>query len=78
MGTESAKVLAPFLMGLLERGLDVSRGILVVIDGGKGLRKAVELVFNRGARRALVQRCHWHKRENVVKPLPTRARSTAG
>jgi transposase-like protein len=68
--TESAKVLAPFLRGLLERGLDVSRGILVVVDGGKGLRKAVELVFNRGARRALVQRCHWHKRENAVKPLP--------
>ena len=68
--TESAKVLAPFLKGLLERGLDVSRGILVVVDGGKGLRKAVEVAFNRGGKRALVQRCHWHKRENVVKPLP--------
>lgn len=68
--TESSKVLAPFLRGLLERGLDVSQGILVVVDGGKGLRKAVELAFNRGGRRALVQRCHWHKRENVVKPLP--------
>jgi putative transposase len=68
--TESSQVLAPFLRSLLERGLDVSRGILVVVDGGKGLRKAVELAFNRGSRRALVQRCQWHKRENVVRPLP--------
>ncbi|MBI2178789.1 MAG: transposase [Candidatus Tectomicrobia bacterium] len=57
--TENSQVLAPFLRGLLERGLDVSRGILVVTDGGKGPRKAVDLAFNRGARRALVQRCHW-------------------
>lgn len=68
--TENSQVLAPFLRGLLERGLDISRGVLVVVDGGKGLRRAVEVAFNRGARRALVQRCQWHKRENVVKPLP--------
>ncbi|MBI3129663.1 MAG: transposase [Candidatus Tectomicrobia bacterium] len=68
--TENSQVLAPFLRGLLERGLDISRGVLVVVDGGKGLRKAVEAAFNRGARRALVQRCQWHKRENVVRPLP--------
>lgn len=67
--TENSKVLAPFFRSLLERGLDISRGLLVVLDGGKGLRKGVELAFNRGGRRALVQRCHWHKRENVVKPL---------
>jgi len=39
----------------------------VVIDGSKGLRKAVELVMED---RALVQRCQWHKRENVVAYLP--------
>ena len=32
-------------------------------DGSKGLRKAVNEVFGRGA---LIQRCQWHKRENVV------------
>ncbi|MFQ5896134.1 MAG: transposase [Nitrospinota bacterium] len=68
--TENSKVLAPFLRGLLERGLNIAEGVLVVVDGGKGLRKAVELVFNRGGKRALVQRCQWHKRENVVRPLP--------
>ena len=36
---------------------------LVILDGGKGLRSAVRKVFKD---RALVQRCQWHKRENVV------------
>jgi putative transposase len=65
--TENEKVLAPFLRSLLERGLDLAQGLLVVIDGGKGLRAAVRQGF---ARRALVQRCQWHKRENVVSYLP--------
>ena len=45
------------------------RGVLVVMDGGKGLRAAVRNAFER---LALVQRCQWHKRENVVKHLPTK------
>jgi transposase-like protein len=64
--TENEKVLTPFLRSLIERGLDRSQGLLVVIDGGKGLRSAVRQVF---AKRALVQRCMWHKRENVVSYL---------
>ena len=43
-------------------GLDVSQGLLVIVDGGKGLRAAVRKAFRH---RALVQRCQWHKRENV-------------
>ena len=38
-----------------------------MLDGSKGLRKAVNEVFGRGA---LIQRCQWHKRENVVSYLP--------
>ena len=64
--TENDKVLAPFLRSLVDRGLDLSQGLLVVIDGGKGLRSAVRQVFQK---RALVQRCMWHKRENVVSHL---------
>ena len=64
---ENEKVLAPFLRTLIERGLDLSQGLLAVIDGGKGLRAAVRQVFQK---RALVQRCMWHKRENVVSYLP--------
>ena len=63
---ENEKVLTPFLRSLVERGLDGSHGLLVVIDGGKGLRAAVRQVFKRSA----VQRCMWHKRENVVSYLP--------
>src|SRR3989454_2388063 len=33
--TENDRVLAPFLRSLIERGLDLSQGLLVVIDGGK-------------------------------------------
>ncbi|MGH2376351.1 MAG: IS256 family transposase [bacterium] len=65
--TENEQVLTPFLRSLLERGLDLSQGLLVVIDGGKGLRAAVRQAFPK---RALVQRCMWHKRENVVSYLP--------
>src|SRR5438094_702152 len=64
--TENDKVLAPFLRSLIERGLDLAQGLLVVIDGGKGLRSAVRQVFQK---KALVQRCMWHKRENVVSYL---------
>ncbi len=52
--TENAQVLTPFLRSLLERGLDISQGLLVLLDGGKGLRSAVDKAFRD---RALVQRC---------------------
>ncbi|MGQ0678176.1 MAG: IS256 family transposase [Actinomycetota bacterium] len=65
--TENATVCAALFSGLVERGLDASDGILVVIDGGKGLRAAVRRVFgNLG----LVQRCRLHKRRNVTQHLP--------
>jgi putative transposase len=65
--TENEKVLTPFLRSLLERGLDISAGLLVILDGGKGLRAAVNQAFKK---KAVVQRCMWHKRENVVSYLP--------
>ena len=64
--TENEKVLTPFLRSLVERGLDVSQGVLVILDGGKGLRSAVRKAFRD---RALVHRCQCHKRENVVSYL---------
>ena len=66
-GTENEQVLTPFLQSLCDRGLDHSQGLLVIMDGGKGLRAAVRHVFGASA---LVQRCQWHKRENVVRHLP--------
>jgi len=66
--TENEKVCAAFLRSLLDRGLRIEQGLLGVIDGSKGLRKAVDTVL--GAK-AAVQRCQWHKRENVVGYLPS-------
>ena len=71
--TENRKVCAAFLRTLLERGLRVELGLLVVTDGAKGLHAAVREVFD-GA--AVLQRCQWHKRENVVAYLPERHRAT--
>jgi putative transposase len=71
--TENRKICAAFLRTLLERGLRVELGLLVVTDGAKGLHAAVREVFD-GA--AVLQRCQWHKRENVVAYLPERHRAT--
>jgi len=71
--TENEPVCAAFLRDLLERGLKTDQGLLLVIDGAKGLRKAIQTVF--GAQ-AVVQRCQWHKRENVLEYLPKSQRTT--
>ena len=67
--TENERVLTLFLRSLVERGLDLSQGVLVILDGGKGLRSAVRKAFRH---RALVQRCQWHKREHVGSHLAKR------
>ena len=66
-GAENERVCREMLEGLLERGLSIEEGLLCVIDGSKGLRKAIYGVFGN---KALIQRCQWHKRENVVGYLP--------
>ena len=58
------------LANLVERGLDVEQGVLVVLDGGKALRAAVNEVFGDVA----VQRCIRHKERNVLDYLPERDR----
>lgn len=70
--TENRKVCAAFLRELLERGLRIDQGVLVITDGAKGLHAAVREVFGTAA---LLQRCQWHKRENVVGYLPERHRA---
>jgi transposase-like protein len=66
-GTENEVILKDFLNSLLDRGLNIENGVLCVMDGSKGFCAAVKKVFNS---RALIQRCQWHKRENVLKYLP--------
>ena len=69
--TESEEVGKSLLRGLIDRGLRVERARLFVIDGGKGLRKAIRTVFGEWA---LVQRCQVHKMRNVLEHLPERQR----
>lgn len=70
--TENAAVCAGLLSNLVDRGLDASAGILFVIDGGKGLRKAIRQVFGS---LGPVQRCRVHKRRNITEHLPERERA---
>ena len=66
--TENKRVCAAFLRELQARGFHTDtdgHGLLVVLDGAKGLRAAVREVFGD----VPVQRCQWHKRENVVSYL---------
>ena len=65
--TEHSGPIKDLFRDLIERGLCFEEGLLCVVDGGKGLRKAIDDVFGQ---RAQVQRCQWHKRENVVSYQP--------
>jgi len=55
------------LEDLVERGLDLQRRYLVVMDGSKAPRSGVERVFGAQVE---VQRCQIHKRRNVKEYLP--------
>ncbi len=70
--TENATVASALLADLVDRGLDVEQGLLFVIDGSKGLRKAIRQVFGNDVP---VQRCTQHKQRNVLDHLPERNRS---
>jgi len=65
--TENKTVVRSLLADLVERGLAIDDGLLVVCDGAKALSAAVREVF--GAK-ALIQRCTLHKRRNVADHLP--------
>ncbi len=60
---ENAAAIGQWLDRLIARGLRYEQGILFIIDGAKGIRKAIEQRFKGYA---IIQRCRWHKRENVV------------
>ena len=68
--TENATLVTDLCVDLRERGLDVTRPILVVLDGSKALRRAVLDVFDR----PVIARCQLHKLRNVRDKLPQRLR----
>jgi putative transposase len=61
--TENHTICRDFLNELKGRGLNLEQEILFVIDGGKGIYKGIREVMGENA---LIARCQWHKRENVL------------
>jgi putative transposase len=65
--TENAAVCQGLLSNLQSRGLRTDRSLLVILDGSKALRSAVDHTFGRAA---CVQRCQVHKTRNILDYLP--------
>jgi len=65
--TENGRICTELLSDLLARGLRVQVRLLCVIDGGKGLRKALGDVLGDAA---VIQRCQLHKGRNLDALVP--------
>ena len=72
--TENAEVGEMLLRDLEDRGLKLSAKVLFIIDGGKGVAKALK---DRYGRKLLVQRCPIHKDRNLQAHLPKKYRQEA-
>jgi len=66
MHSENSLAVGQWLERLIDRGLKYEDGMLFVIDGSKGIRKGIEQKFGPYG---VIQRCRWHKRENVASYL---------
>jgi putative transposase len=64
--SEHSEPVADMLRRMQSRGVDLSN-LLYVLDGSKGFRKAVIQVVGP---KALIQRCSWHKFQNIKSYLP--------
>jgi putative transposase len=69
--TENASLVTSLIVGLRERGLDVTRPVLTVLDGSKALARAVKDVFDH----PVIARCQLHKIRNVRDRLPEKLRT---
>ena len=65
--TENAAVCTALLADIRQRGLDLDRPTLFIIDGGTGLRKAIRQSCGP---LGVVHRCQVHKLRNVLEHLP--------
>ena len=55
--TENATLVTSLIVGLRERGLDVTKPVLAVLDGSTALSRAVKDVFDH----PVIARCQLHK-----------------
>jgi putative transposase len=69
--TENATLVTDLITGLRDRGLDVTKPVLAVLDGAKALARAVKDVFDK----PLIHRCQEHKIRNVKDKLPENLRA---
>ena len=65
--TENERVCRQFIQSLINRDLVYHKGLLCLIDGSKGLYAALTKALSGYV---VIQRCQWHKRENVISYLP--------
>ncbi len=72
--TENTTLVRGLLVGLRDRGLDVTKPILAVLDGAKALSAAVREVFDH----PVIGRCQLHKIRHVEDHLPEKLRSLVG
>jgi putative transposase len=68
---ENATLVTDLITGLRDRGLDVTKPILAILDGAKALSRAVKDVFGQ----PLIHRCQEHKIRNVKDKLPEKLRA---
>ena len=71
--TENTTACCELLQDLIDRGLRAAGRLLFVIDGGKGLKRAISDVFGDNA---LIQRCHVHKLRNLREHLPEKKQAS--
>ena len=67
MATENYRPVSRFFEKLIERGLRYEEGLFFIVDGSKGIMKAIKEVFSTCG---VIHRCHYHKIENVVSYFP--------
>jgi len=72
--TENSETAQALLCDLDERGLKLSAKALFIVDGGKGVIKALK---DRYGRKLLLQRCTIHKDRNIQAHLPKKYRKQA-
>jgi transposase-like protein len=64
--TEDTVLCRELFEDLVSRGFSSEEGVLFVVDGGKGLSRALREVFGNDVK---VQRCRVHKKRNVMDKL---------
>lgn len=61
--TETGVVIEQILENLIERGLRYKEGLLFIADGSRGIINGIRRKFQEYG---FIQRCIWHKEQNVV------------